>query len=63
MAALAAAVVGWAIRHFGGHHSPIPLAVFVLVPYGVIYFAATHLLGVAEAGGLYARALGIVRRK
>jgi putative peptidoglycan lipid II flippase len=63
LAALAAAAVAWAIRHFGGHHSPIPLAVFVLVPYGVVYFAATHLLGVAEAGSLYARALGIVRRK
>jgi putative peptidoglycan lipid II flippase len=62
-AAIGAAAVGWAIRHFWGHHSPVILAVLVLVPYGLIYFAAAHVLRVDEAGTLYARALGIVRRR
>jgi putative peptidoglycan lipid II flippase len=62
-AAVAAAVIGWAIRHFWGHHSPIVLAVLVLGPYGMIYFAATHALGVTEAGTLFARALRILRPK
>ncbi|HYN15518.1 MAG TPA: murein biosynthesis integral membrane protein MurJ [Terriglobales bacterium] len=62
-AALVAAGMAWAIRHYWGHHSPVILAAVVLGPYGMVYFAATHVLGVAEAGTLYARALGIVRRK
>ncbi len=62
VAALAAAMVAWAIRHFWGHHSPVILAVLVLGPYGMIYFAATHALGVDQAGALFARALGIARR-
>jgi len=61
--ALVAAALAWAIRHFMGHHSPVILAALVLVPYGLIYFAAAHALGIDEAGAVLARALGIVRRK
>ncbi len=62
IAAVAAAVLAWFIRHFGGHHAPIVLAVLVLGPYGMIYFGAAHVLGVDEAGAIFARALGIARR-
>jgi len=46
-----------------GHHSPILLAVLVLGPYGLIYFGAAHALGVDEAAAVFARALGIIKRK
>ncbi|MGA9209413.1 MAG: murein biosynthesis integral membrane protein MurJ [Terriglobales bacterium] len=62
-AAIVAAAAAWAIRHFWGHHAPVILAAMVLGPYGMIYFGATHILGVDEAAALFARALGIVRRK
>lgn len=61
-AALIAAAVGWGIRHFLGNFSPIPLAVFALVPYGIIYFAATAMLGLPEAREFIGRAIGAVRR-
>jgi putative peptidoglycan lipid II flippase len=60
-AALLSAGTAWMIRHFWNYHHPIPLAIVVLGVYGGIYFAATHALGVAEAGTVFARALGMVR--
>ncbi len=54
-AAVAAAALGWALRHFWGNHSPIALAVVVLVPYGIVYFGITWLLGISEARALFAR--------
>jgi putative peptidoglycan lipid II flippase len=63
LAAIVAAGVAWAIHHFGGHHAPVILAGIVLVPYGVIYFGVAHVLRVDEAGAMFGRALGIVRRK
>lgn len=55
LAALLAAAGGWAVRHFFAGHSPIMLAVLALAPYGVIYFAATFMLGLAEARALFGR--------
>jgi putative peptidoglycan lipid II flippase len=55
LAALLAAAGGWAVRHFFAGHSPIMLAVLALAPYGVIYFAATFMLGLAEARALLGR--------
>ena len=49
IAALGAAGTGWAIRHFFGQHSPILVAVLVLGPYGIVYFAVT--LGAGTRGG------------
>jgi putative peptidoglycan lipid II flippase len=57
-AALIAAAVGLGVRHFFGHHSPIPLAIIVLAPYGIVYFAATWALGLEEARVLFGRTLG-----
>lgn len=54
-AALVAAAVGWSIRHFLGQVSPIPLAVAVLGPYGIIYFAATSMLGLEEGLTFFGR--------
>jgi len=61
LSALLAAAGGWAARHFFDHHTPIVLAVLALAPYGVIYFAATLMLGLAEARALFGRALGSAR--
>jgi putative peptidoglycan lipid II flippase len=52
-AALAAAAVGWTIHHFYQHHSPILAAVFVLVPYGLVYFAITLAMRLREAETLW----------
>jgi putative peptidoglycan lipid II flippase len=49
LAAVAGSAVGWVIDRYVGHHSPILVAVLVLVPYGLVYFAATWLLGLTEA--------------
>jgi putative peptidoglycan lipid II flippase len=50
-AAFVAAAAGLAIRHLLGHHSPILVAVVVLGPFGIIYFAAILALGLDEARG------------
>ncbi|MGB2671754.1 MAG: murein biosynthesis integral membrane protein MurJ [Candidatus Acidiferrum sp.] len=49
--ALVAASAGWAIHRFIGRHSPILVAVAVLVPFGIIYFGAILALGLDEARG------------
>lgn len=54
-AAIPAAGLGWFIRHFLGHHGPIPVAIVVLIPYGVVYFGAALLLGISEARSLFGR--------
>jgi putative peptidoglycan lipid II flippase len=53
--ALVAAAAGWGIERLAGHHHPISLAIFVLLPYGVLYFAGTLLLGLPEARQLLGR--------
>jgi putative peptidoglycan lipid II flippase len=50
-AALVAASAGIGIRHFFGLHSPILVAVVVLGPYGLVYFAVILMLGLDEARG------------
>jgi putative peptidoglycan lipid II flippase len=51
-AALAAAGVGRLILVAAGHHNPILIAIVVLGPYGVAYFAVAALLGVPEVRSL-----------
>jgi putative peptidoglycan lipid II flippase len=48
-AALLSASIGWLIHHFFQTHSAILTAVFVLAPYGLIYFATTLALKISEA--------------
>jgi len=58
LAALASAAVGWTIHQYFGRHSPILVAVLVLGPYGLVYFGATWLLGLAEARAYLGRLMG-----
>jgi putative peptidoglycan lipid II flippase len=54
-AAAVGAAAAWGIKlSIGGLH-PITAAGLILVPYGLIYFAATYLLRVEECGALFAR--------
>lgn len=49
-AALAAGV-GWVIHHYIGHHSPVLIAIVVLIPFGVFYFGALLAMNLEEAAG------------
>jgi putative peptidoglycan lipid II flippase len=62
MAALIASGIAYAIRHFFSHHSPIILALIVLAPYGLVYFAGTFALGIAEAQALLGRTMRTLGR-
>ena len=53
--AIAAAALGWGIKLALPALHPIAIAVLVLVPYGLIYFAATTALRVPEASSAFAR--------
>jgi putative peptidoglycan lipid II flippase len=55
LAAICSAAAGWAIKLAAGHHNPRLMAVAVIVPYVLIYFAITLGLGVSEAGDLVRR--------
>ena len=48
-AALAAAAAGWGVKLLVGAGHPILLALAVVLPFGMIYLAATSALGVTEA--------------
>jgi putative peptidoglycan lipid II flippase len=61
-AALTGAAAGWTIHHFFGHLPPVVMAVLALGAYGIIYFAVTSVLGIAEARSLFGRALGAFTR-
>ena len=58
---LVAAAAGWAIHRYDGRHGPILIALLVLGPYGIIYFAGTWILGIAEARELFGRFLRPLR--
>ncbi|HUI73580.1 MAG TPA: murein biosynthesis integral membrane protein MurJ [Candidatus Acidoferrum sp.] len=53
--ALLAAFAGWAIHHYVGIHRHILEAVFVLTPYGAIYFGLAFAFGIREARALFER--------
>lgn len=61
-AALAAAALGWGIKLAAGPLPPLALAVLVLPPFGIAYFALASALGVAEARELARRVVSLVRR-
>lgn len=54
-AAVAGSAAGWAIEHYVGRHKLILVAVLVLAPYGLVYFAATWLMGLVEARAYFGR--------
>jgi len=59
--AAAGAAVGWTIKLLIGRHHPLILAVAILLPYGLTYFAISALLGLTEATEVIKRGLRILR--
>jgi putative peptidoglycan lipid II flippase len=55
LAAIVGAALGWLIERHFGHHRPVIVAVLVLIPYGLVYFAVTSLLGLHEARTYFSR--------
>jgi putative peptidoglycan lipid II flippase len=60
LAAAVGAGVAWAIKLAIGSHHPIIVAVLVLLPYGLIYFAVAAALRVPEVDTVVGRALRMV---
>jgi putative peptidoglycan lipid II flippase len=51
-AALIAAAIGRGLLMAVGHHNPIVVAILVLGPYGIAYFAGAAVLGLPEVRGM-----------
>ena len=49
LAAVPCAAVGWGLKFLTGALHPVFLAATVLLPYGLLYFAATYLLHIPES--------------
>jgi putative peptidoglycan lipid II flippase len=62
LSAAGGAAVGWGIRLLVGHRHPILVALAVLIPYGLTYFALTMLFGMPEVRNMSERAFRILRR-
>ena len=60
LAAIIAAAIGGAIEIALGSHHPLIVAILVLGPYGVAYFAITYALKVSEATQVIKRGLRVV---
>lgn len=63
LSAAASAAVAWGIRFLLGPVHPIPLAVLVLTPYGLLYFALTSAWGLAESRAVVGRFTRVLRRR
>ncbi len=63
LAAGCSAAVGWAFKIAFDNHQPFVAALLVLVPYGLIYFAVTSVMGLPEAKTLLGRVARLRRRK
>jgi putative peptidoglycan lipid II flippase len=48
LAAAAGAAAAWSIKLFASHHHPIILALLMLGPYGIIYFAVCYIMKIPE---------------
>jgi putative peptidoglycan lipid II flippase len=62
LAAGVGAGVGWAIKLGIGNHHPAIIAVLVLLPYGLVYFAVTAALKVPELNTVFGRVLKMAGR-
>jgi putative peptidoglycan lipid II flippase len=51
--ALVAAAIGRGLAHVAGHRHPVTIAVVVLGPYGVAYFAGAFILGLREVRAIF----------
>lgn len=61
LAGFVAAAAGWGCKLLIGPRHPIPVAILVLGVYGLVYFALTSLMGIAEARTVVGRAVQITR--
>ncbi|HZI85670.1 MAG TPA: murein biosynthesis integral membrane protein MurJ [Pyrinomonadaceae bacterium] len=60
-AGVVAAAAGWGCKLLIGPRHPLPVAILVLGVYGLVYFALTSLMGIAEARTVVGRAFQIIR--
>jgi len=58
--AIAAAAAAWGIKLAIGRHNPIVAGIVILVPYGLVYFAAAYVLRVEECAQLFRRILRFI---
>ncbi|HYE15475.1 MAG TPA: murein biosynthesis integral membrane protein MurJ [Pyrinomonadaceae bacterium] len=58
--AVACAAAGWGLKLLAGSLHPVLVAGLVLIPYGLLYFAATSLLGLPESRAIFGRAARIL---
>ncbi len=63
LAAVGGALVGWGIKLVIGQRHPLIVAILVLVPYGLTYFAITSLFRLPEADAVVGRGLRLLRLK
>jgi putative peptidoglycan lipid II flippase len=61
--ALIGASVGWIIKFFLGARHPLILAIFILIPYGLVYFAVTSAFKLPEARTVVGRFARILPRR
>jgi len=61
VAAIAGAVIAWALKLVLWPWHPIPFAIIVLGAYGVTYFGVTFALGITESRNVILRALRLLR--
>jgi putative peptidoglycan lipid II flippase len=61
MGAAAGAAVAWAIKLLIGARHPLTMALLILLPYGLTYFAIGSLLGLKEANSIFRRFFGMLR--
>jgi putative peptidoglycan lipid II flippase len=59
----ASAGVAWGLKLLLGHIHPIILAMLVLTPYGLLYFALTSLWGLPESRSVVGRFTRLLRRR
>ncbi|HEY3028198.1 MAG TPA: murein biosynthesis integral membrane protein MurJ [Pyrinomonadaceae bacterium] len=62
IAAAGGAAAGWAIKLVLGPHHPLVVALAVLIPYGLVYFGVSAMLGLPEARVLFGQGFRILRR-
>jgi putative peptidoglycan lipid II flippase len=55
LAAMCSAAAGFGIKLVLGHHNPRLVAILVIGPYALVYFAITTAAGISEAGALFSR--------
>lgn len=60
LAAAGGAAAAWGLKVLVGQRHPFIVALVVLIPYGLVYFGFTSLLGLPEARILFARAFRLV---